>query len=79
VFTFAVDSVEDLVGGLGPNERVLAMVPAGDEARILIMRSRMEVKRPRRMAWRSMMPNQISTRFSHDPEVAVKWTGSGGS
>ena len=26
------------------------------------------------MAWRSMMPNQTSTRFSHDPEVGVKWT-----
>ena len=29
---------------------------------------------PRWMAWRSMMPNQTSTRFSHDPEVGVKWT-----
>jgi len=28
---------------------------------------------PRWMAWRSMMPNQTSTRFSHDPEVGVKW------
>jgi hypothetical protein len=25
------------------------------------------------MAWRSMIPNQISTRLSHDPEVGVKW------
>ena len=26
------------------------------------------------MAWRSMIPNQTSTRFSQDPEVGVKWT-----
>lgn len=26
------------------------------------------------MAWRSMMPNQTSTRFNHDPDVGVKWT-----
>jgi len=38
------------------------------------MRSRTERKLPRWMAWRSMMPNQTSTRFSHDPEVGVKWT-----
>src|SRR6476660_9251885 len=43
-------------------------------ARILIIRSRTEGKTPRRMAWRSMMPNQTSTRFSQDPEVGVKWT-----
>ena len=41
---------------------------------ILIMRSRTERKLPRWMAWRSMMPNQTSTRFSHDPEVGVRWT-----
>ena len=28
---------------------------------------------PRWMAWRSMIPNQISTRLSQDPEVGVKW------
>ena len=38
------------------------------------MRSRTEGKTPRRMAWRSMMPNQTSTRFSQEPEVGVKWT-----
>jgi hypothetical protein len=32
-------------------------------ALILIIRSRTEPKLPRRMAWRSMMPNQTSTRF----------------
>jgi hypothetical protein len=42
--------------------------------RILIMRSRTERKLPRWMAWRSMIPNQTSTRFSHDPEVGVKRT-----
>src|SRR4051812_27526492 len=31
MFTFAADLGEDLVGGLGPDERVLAVVPAGDE------------------------------------------------
>ena len=36
------------------------------------MRSRTEVKVPRRMAWRVMIPKKISTRFSHDPEVGVK-------
>ena len=38
------------------------------------MRSRTERKLPRWMAWRSMIPNQTSTRFSQDPEVGVKWT-----
>ena len=37
------------------------------KAQILIISSRTEAKVPRRMAWRSMMPNQISTRLSHDP------------
>src|SRR6478609_1088935 len=31
MFTFPVDPGDDLVGGLGPDERVLAVVPAGDE------------------------------------------------
>ncbi len=44
------------------------------KARILIMRSRTDGKLPRWMAWRSMMENQTSTRFSQDPEVGVKWT-----
>ena len=43
------------------------------KARILIIRSRTERKVPRWMAWRSMMENQTSTRFHHDPEVGVKW------
>jgi hypothetical protein len=37
------------------------------------MRSRTERKVPRWMAWRSMIPNQTSTRFSHNPEVGMKW------
>jgi hypothetical protein len=44
------------------------------KAQILITRSRTTVKLPRRIAWRSMMPNQTSTRFSHDSDVGVKWT-----
>ena len=40
----------------------------------LLMNSRTETKVPRRMARRSMMPNQTSTRFNHDPDVGVKWT-----
>ena len=39
---------------------------------IAAMRSLTEVKVPRRMAWRVMMPKKISTMFSHDPEVGVK-------
>ena len=31
MFTFAFDLGEDLLGGLGPDERMLATVPAGDE------------------------------------------------
>ena len=46
------------------------------KARILALSSRTERKLPRWMAWRSMMPNQTSTRFSQEPEVEVKWTGS---
>jgi hypothetical protein len=42
------------------------------KARILIIRSRTEGKTPRRMAWRSMMPNQTSTRFNQEAEVGVK-------
>ena len=39
------------------------------KARILATRSGTEGKAPRRMACRSMMANQTSTRFSQDPEV----------
>ncbi len=44
------------------------------KTRILAMSSRTEMKVPWRMAWRSMMPNQTSTKFSRDPDVGVKWT-----
>ena len=44
------------------------------KARILATRWGTEGKAPRRMACRSMMANQTSTRFSQDPEVGVKWT-----
>ena len=42
------------------------------KARILALSSLTERNVPRRMACRSMIPNQTSTRFSHDPEVGVK-------
>src|SRR5438093_1420723 len=44
------------------------------KARIFAVRSLTERKLPRWMAWRSMMPNQTSTRFSHDDEAGVKCT-----
>jgi hypothetical protein len=36
------------------------------------MRSWTLAKVPRRTAWR-VMPKKISTIFSHEPEVGVKW------
>jgi hypothetical protein len=39
---------------------------------IALMRSLTDVKVPRRMAWRVMIPKKISTRFSQEPEVGVK-------
>jgi len=39
---------------------------------IVAMRSLTEVKVPRRIAWRVMMPKKISTMFSQDPLVGVK-------
>lgn len=35
-------------------------------ARILVLRSFTDLKAPRRMAWRSTMPNQTSTRFTQE-------------
>ncbi len=43
------------------------------KARILVLRSLTDVNTPRRMAWRSMMPNQTSTRFIQEACVGVKW------
>src|SRR5215203_5480473 len=37
-----------------------------------LIRSSTELKVPRRMAWRVMIPKKISTMFSHDPDVGVK-------
>jgi len=39
---------------------------------ILAIRSWTEVKVPRRMAWRVMMPKKISTMFSREQLVGVK-------
>ena len=66
-----VGLVEDLFGGLGPHEGVGAVVPVVDEGADLGLRSLTEVKTPRRMAWRSMMPNQTSTRFIHEAWVST--------
>ena len=44
------------------------------KARTLVLRSLTEPKLPRWMAWRSMMPNQISTMFIQDALVGVKCT-----
>jgi hypothetical protein len=64
---------QNLLGGLDPDEGLAASIPAVMNARILIMRSRTEGNAHRWIAWRSIMPNDTSTRFSHDPEVGVKW------
>ena len=42
--------------------------------RILALRSLTEANVPPRMACFWMIPNQTSTRLSHDPEVGVKCT-----
>jgi hypothetical protein len=63
-----VGFLENLVGGLGPDEGVAAVFQPLMKVRILIISSRTGAK-----AWRSMIPNQISTRLGHDAEVGVKW------
>jgi len=42
------------------------------KASIAVMRSWTEVKLPRRMACRVMMPKKTSAMFSQDPDVGVK-------
>ena len=44
------------------------------KARILVLRSLTDLNTPRRMACRSTMPNQTSTRFIQEEWVGVKWT-----
>lgn len=57
-----------MFGGFGPEERVLAVVPALMNWRILALKSVTDVKTPRRMACRSVIPNQNSTSLSgHEP------------
>lgn len=72
VFTFAVDAGQYLVGVLVQMNGCLRLFQPLMEVRILLVRSRAEVNVPHRMAWRSMVPNQTSIRFSHEPEVGVK-------
>ena len=68
-----VGLAENLVGGFGPDEWLATVVRAVNEFWILVVRSFTEAKSPRRMAWHSMIPNQTSTKFIHDLDVAVKW------
>lgn len=42
-------------------------------ARIFFTKPEPEVKLPRWLAWRSMNPNPILTRFIHDAEAGVQW------
>jgi hypothetical protein len=39
---------------------------------ILLMSSAKDLNEPRRIAWRVMIPNQVSTWLIHDPPVGVK-------
>ena len=48
------------------------------KARILVLRSLTDLNTPRRMAWRSRMPNQISTRFIQEAWVGVTCTTTRG-
>ena len=50
-----------------------AVVPAVMKVSMASMRSLTEVKLPRRMACRVMIEKKTSTRFSHDPDVGVKY------
>jgi hypothetical protein len=63
-----------LVGGFGPDEGVGAVVPAFYEGADFGVEVFDGAKLPRWMAWRSMMPNQISTMFIQDALVGVKCT-----
>jgi hypothetical protein len=66
---------QDLVGGLGPDEGLAPVVPSVDEGPDTEHEISDGGKRAAVwMAWRSMTPNQTSTRFSHDPQVGVTWT-----
>jgi hypothetical protein len=63
---FAVDLVEDVVGGFGPDERVTALVSAGDERPDL---DHQVAGREEAAAVDGLlldMPNQASTRLSQD-------------
>jgi hypothetical protein len=67
--------LEDVVSGLVQTKGgARSAFQPSMKARILPFSSFTDRSVPRRMAWRLMIPNQTSTRFSHDPEVGVKWT-----
>jgi hypothetical protein len=61
-----VGFLEDLVGDLGPDGGVAAVVPAVAECTDLDHQLADEAKVARWMTRRSMIPNQISTTLSHD-------------
>ena len=58
-----------MVGGLGPGDRLTAFVPAIDEGLDRGDEVLTEVKVPRRMAWRMMMPTKTSTMFT-----TIRWS-----
>jgi hypothetical protein len=68
----AVDFLEDFLGGSRPDEGVGSVVPSVDVVTDRGGEVAHAAEVPRWMAWRSMMPNQISTMFIHDAEVGVK-------
>ena len=72
--TFTFDFGSYFIGSLGPDQRVFRLFQPSMDCLIVVVRSRTEPTVPRRLAWPSMMPNQTSTRLSHDPEVEVKCT-----
>jgi hypothetical protein len=73
-----VGFLEDVVGGFGPDEGRARSFQPLMKWRILPVRSRTLQKVPRWMAWRSMMENHTSTRFSQDAEVGVRRSGTSG-
>jgi hypothetical protein len=50
--------LDDVVGGFGPDERLASFVPAVMKVSIALMRSLTDVKVPRRIAWRVMVPKK---------------------
>jgi hypothetical protein len=68
-----VGFLENLVGGLGPDEGVAAVLPAVDEGTDLDhqLADRGEGAAVDGLAFDDPEPD--STRLGHDPEIGVKW------